>query len=62
MYVTEDASMEQWPFVCAGLDRLYDAVGLKQALGAAGFAADAVTVHVVQVAGAVPGLLARATR
>ena len=62
MYVTEGASMQLGPFASSGLHRLYDAVGLKQALGAAGFAADAVTVHVVQVAGAVPGLLARATR
>lgn len=61
-YVTEDASMEQWPFVSAGLHRLYDATGLEQALVAAGFAAEAITVHVVPVAGAVMGLFAVATR
>lgn len=61
-YVTEDASMEQWPFVSAGLHRLYDSAGLEQALVAAGFAADAVTVHVEPVAGAVMGLFALATR
>ena len=61
-YVTEDASMEHWPFVAAGLHRLYDAAGLEQALVAAGFAADAVTVHVEPVAGAVMGLFAVATR
>lgn len=61
-YVTEDASMEQWPFVAAGLHRLYDAAGLERALIAAGFAAGAVTVHVEPVAGSVMGLFAVATR
>jgi ubiquinone/menaquinone biosynthesis C-methylase UbiE len=61
-YVTEDASMEQWPFVSAGLHRLYDAASLKGALIAAGFAPEAVTVHVEPVAGAVMGLFAVASR
>lgn len=61
-YVTEDASMEQWPFVGAGLHRLYDAAALEQALVASGFAANAIKVHVMPVAGAVMGLFAEATR
>lgn len=61
-YVTEDSSMEQWPFVGAGIHRLYDAQALERALAGAGFAADAIRVHAIPVAGAVMGLFAEAMR
>lgn len=62
VYVTEATSMEQWPFVAAGLHRLYDAPALEEALAGSGFAADMIRVHAVPVTGAVIGLFAEATR
>lgn len=61
-YVTEDTSMEQWPFVGAGLHRLYDAPALETALAESGFAAGSIRVHAIPVAGSVIGLFAEATR
>lgn len=57
-YVTERTSMEAWPFVRAGLHRLFDADGLRAALVAGGFDSDRIVIHTRQVARRVTGLLA----
>lgn len=57
-YVTARSTMQSWPFVRAGLHRLFDAQGLVGALVGGGFDRDRITVHTRPVARGVTGLLA----
>jgi trans-aconitate methyltransferase len=61
-YVTDAASMRDWGLVGAGLHRLWDASSLQSALGDAGFARHAVSVHHVAITRRIDGLLVRAIR
>jgi SAM-dependent methyltransferase len=57
-YVTARETMQRWPFVRAGLHRLFDAEGLKAELVKGGFDGNRVIVHSRQVTRGVTGLLA----
>jgi len=57
-YVTARSTMQSWPFVRAGLHRLFDAEGLEAALVRGGFEPAGIAVHSRPVARGVMGLLA----
>lgn len=60
VYVTHRATMESWPFVRAGLHRLFDAEELAAALTDGGFARHRICVQEVPILHSVRGLLATA--
>jgi hypothetical protein len=54
--------MERWPFIRAGVHRLYDAHELEDALVAGGFPRTLISIEEHVIAKGVRGLIARAER
>ena len=61
-YVTHRKTMERWPFIRAGVHRLYDAHELEDALVAGGFRRTLISIEEHVIAKGVRGLIARAER
>ncbi|MGD9665702.1 MAG: class I SAM-dependent methyltransferase [Novosphingobium sp.] len=61
-YVTHRDTMERWPFVSAGLHRLYTENELRMVLEKNGFAPEGIAVHSAPVTRGVRGIWALAIR